>query len=314
MDTRLVVTIPRTRDRIYASFMRKRLVTVRIIQEYSLSLALYTGELYIVHRRYSEFAEFRCTISKVARKLRLTLPRFPPKTLWASRSKVKQLRRELLETWVRSCFSYYELLAPLVDFLRLPEFFHMILTEPNKNMLIKQEAGEKLNELEFLIGRFADLMHSNKAERLDSLIHAFTTEFFNKPQKVRPATMSLLLRFLIELVRDDALAFKSIKFVNRLCNQNYFSGENQSGYVQVTEELVKFDIELLAEMKLNLFIRGENNHLKAETLKLVAILKEVLSRDQRSRLLVEIVRDRQLNRDTEAIGIVFKRDYLSCSD
>jgi hypothetical protein len=130
-----------------------------------------------------------------------------------------------LEVWLKVCFGCYELLPNLIEFLQLPEFFAMVLAEPNKNLLIKQEAGEHLNELEFMTKRFAELMHSNQASRLDSLVYAFTHDFFNKPQKIRPAIVSLLLRFLIELVRDESLSYKALKFINHLSCKNFFSGK-----------------------------------------------------------------------------------------
>lgn len=291
MGSRLEVTIPVYRDRIYSSFMRKRVITVRFKQEYAVNIALYTGELYTIHKRYSEFLDFRNALTKLTRKLRLILPRFPPKVLRSSKIKVKEQRKDMLETWISCCFSFNELLPNLVDFLQLPEFFHMILTEPNKNLLVIREAGEKLNELEYLIQRFAELIITSQSERLDSLVYAFTHDFFSKPQKIRPAIISLLLRFLIELVRDEFLTYKALKFVNRLCCRNFFSGETYVGHAQVIEELMKFDIELLAEMKLNLFIQSSDDHIKAETLRFLTTLKENLSRDQRSKLLVEIVKD-----------------------
>jgi hypothetical protein len=71
----------------------------------------------------------------------------------------------------------------------------------------------------------------------------------------------------------------------------------------VIEELMKLDIELLAEMKLNLFILGPDDNLREETFRLLVTLKENLSREQRSKLLIEIVRTRQMNYDTEAISL-----------
>jgi hypothetical protein len=266
-------------------------------------VALYTGELYTIPKRYSAFDAFRNQIAKLVRAQRVILPRFPPKVMRSKKVKVKELRRKWLEVWVKGCFGCYELLPDLIEFLQLPEFFAMVLAEPNKNFLIKQQAGEHLNELEFLVKRFAELMHSNQASRLDSLVYAFTHDFFSKPQKIRPAIVSLLLRFLIELVRDESLSYKALKFINRLSCKNFFSGESYSGHSLVIEELMKLDIELLAEMKLNLFILGPDDKLREETYRLLVTLKENLSREQRSKLLVEIVRTSQLNYDTEAISL-----------
>jgi hypothetical protein len=286
-DKKVVLTVPSYRT-------SEQGFTVVCRQEYGLQVVVHTGETYIIFKRYSKLLKLQGTLASISKTLGVTLPEFPPKKLNSKQVAVIGRRLAMLEVWLQEVFNNPSLLAYAIPFLELPEYLVF---------LVETEVGCahlcKLNDAEMQVLSFIEFIATSDLDRL-CVVNSFHKALLSSVSSLCKDILCLLLRFLLQMTTDKELASSAVKFVLRLMKHHQYAE------VCITE-LLDLDTELLKAMELNRLLLQEASN--ESVFEILCILKQRLSKDMRSSVLVSIVSPSQLNGDSYALRS-FMDDYL----
>mmetsp|Transcript_14170 Transcript_14170/g.26659 ORF Transcript_14170/g.26659 Transcript_14170/m.26659 type:complete len:287 (-) Transcript_14170:42-902(-) len=258
--------------------------------EYAIQVYVYTGETYVVFKRYSDLLKISTSLSSITKTLGIELPEFPPKQLKAKSPAVIQRRQGMLEEWLQEVFNNPPLLTYAISPLDLPEYLVF---------LVESQTGSShccnLNDAEMLVLSFIEFISSSECER-GHVVKSFRKALLSSVSNLCKDVFCLLLRFLMHMITDPELSMHAIKFLLKLMLHDKYSDP-------CITELLELDIELLRAIELNRHLVQEMPKVNASVFDILCLLKQRLSKQMRSNLLVNI-----LNEDSYAIG-VFMQEY-----
>lgn len=271
--------------------------TVKSSQEYVIQVSVYAGDIFLVFKRYSDLLKINESLASITKKLGIKLPKFPPKKLQPRSQAVILKRLTMFEAWLQELFNYSPLVAYAVSSLALPEYLVFIVATQSGCIPMSNTNDAEMLVLTFI--EFISTAENGRGEVIASLRKAV----LNSRSSLNTDVLGLLVRFLLHMLSDPELSNESIKFLLKLmCNQKYAD--------VCATELLALDIELLRSVELNYLLVQDMPKLNDTVFELLCKLKQRLSKQMRSCMLVNIVRSTQLNEDSYAIG-VFMEEYCA---
>lgn len=269
-ENKVVVTVPSYRSSPQG-------FTVNTKQEYAIQVAVYTGETYIVYKRYSELLKLQIAVTSISKTLRIELPEFPPKQLYSKQPAVVLRRQNLLEAWLQEVFDNPPLLTYAIPSLELPEYLVF---------LVETQTGSshscKLNDAEMLVLSFIEYISTADTDR-QVVITSFRKALLSSTLGLCKDIFCLLLRFLLHMITNPELTLSAAKFLLKLMKNEKYSEA-------CITELLELDIELLRAIELNRLLIIDFPKINPTVFEILCVLKQRLSKTMRSNLLVNIVR------------------------
>jgi hypothetical protein len=178
--------------------------------------------------------------------------------------------------------------------LDLPEYLVFLLETESSSM-----PTCRLSEAEMMVISFVEYISTTKQDPT-TVISPFCDALLSHPTPLSKDIFCLLLRFLLHMTTDLDISVPAVKFLLRLMKDEKYAE-------LCLTELLELDIELLRAMDLNRLLVS-NPKLRETVFEMLCLIKQRLSRQMKSNLLVNIVSTSQLNEDSIAIG-TFMQEY-----
>jgi hypothetical protein len=200
-------------------------------------------------------------------------------------SKVVEIRREMLETWLQSVIQYEELLPSVFKFLDVSLSRMSFVMNMLNSVLTPGDDALVLN--------LAAQLSSEARQRLKALEY-FDKTFFVKTRRLSEQSMQTVLAHLLPLCADLIVGAKSIYIVSKL-----IAPQHNRGYELFLHYLLRENIELLSSMDLQKHIRQEfQGDTSQFAFEILVALSEYFERTMQHHSLYNV-----LNYDTKALEV-----------
>lgn len=270
------VSIPKTRRHSTTKIFKSH-YTVSATQVYEVRLNL-LSDFHIALKRYSEFLILKSSVcdKQVDAKTLLPLPDFPSKKLISLNSKVVEIRREMLETWLSAVIQQEQLL-PLVF-----KFLDLSLSRMSFVMNMINSASAPVDDA--IVLDLAAQLTSEVRQKLKALDN-FDRVFFERRRKLSETSLQTVLAHLLPLCADTIVGAKSIYIVSKL-----ISPQHNRGYELFLHCFVRENTELLASMDLHKHICQEFPGDTAQfAFEIMLVLYEYYERTCQAHFLSEVL-------------------------
>ncbi|CAG9332967.1 unnamed protein product [Blepharisma stoltei] len=268
----------------YAKLTNPNQVFARAYTEYEVSVGFHT----LKYKLFKRYSQFRLLYKELKHEFIFAdcyknLPEFPKKQIFGKKLKATiTKRRQNLEKWLNSALQITQFLPHMQNFLEIPEMYQPLVHD------FTQSHQCSLSDLDLAVASFIKRLSKSEKKR-GKAIERLENEFFNARPDISERTASILLSRLIPLCGIPGVGAKAFDILSKLTSCDMFRY-----YSLIIDVMMKIDIDLLREMKLNLHLTGK--FLAEQAFHLCKIIEEQLTLKSSSNLLIYI-----LNNDNEAL-------------
>lgn len=289
------ITVPKTRRHASTNLFKSH-YTVSSPQLYEVRLN-FPSDYHIALKRYREFHILKSGVcfTQVYEKSVIPLPDFPSKKLLPMNSKVVEIRREMLETWLQAVIQQ-ELLLPLVF-----KFLDLSISRISFVMNMVNSVSTPADDA--IVLDLAAQLSSEARQKLKTL-KFFDKAFFEHQRRLTETALQTLMAHLLPLCADLIVGAKSIYILSKL-----LSPQHNRDCELIRQTLVRENSELLASMDLQRHICQEfSGDTSQHAFEILLVLHDYYERSCQGHTLFRV-----LNYNVKAFE-VFKQRKIGAVD